>query len=144
MADDDDDDDGWKAFLAHRDGLQKQGADQLANFDKTLLLLATGALSLSIVFFEKIGGSEPTSQELMATSWAFFAFSILLNLFSYVTSWLDTVREIRFMDQNVNTDWRAQHENFPRSATISLNFFSGLLFVIGVILLLRFAFINMS
>jgi hypothetical protein len=143
MADADDKDADWIAFLEYREALNRQGAEQLAAFDKTLLLLATGALSLSIVFVEKMAGEAPVFKDLLAVAWGFFTFSILLNLFSYVTSWLDTVHEIRFMDRNHQGDWRQAHDNFPRALTIGLNFFAGLLFVIGVIILLRFAYLNM-
>lgn len=143
MSESNNDDIEWNAFLNHRDALNRQGAEQLAAFDKTLLLLATGALSLSIVFAEKMINDEPISPNLLAVSWGFFAASILVNLFSYVTSWLDTVHEIKFMDKNHDGDWRARHDNFPRTLTIGLNFFAGILFVVGVILVLRFAYINM-
>ena len=133
------DSDDHKEFSEYRSYLVDLGRTQSASFDKTLLVLSTGALGVSILFVDAFAVEPATSpMDALVLSWIMFVLTMVLNLFSYLTSWLDTRVEIKFIDANHDADWRAEHENFPRFATGTLNLFASISFVVGVIAMLYF------
>lgn len=138
-------DEDRREFLERRKELADLGASQLATFDKTLLFLASGAIGLSVVFAQALSLNGEIKQiDVLGLSWGLFVFSLLANMLSYVSGWLDTKREIDFMDEHYPSGWREPHENPAREVTSTLNFFAGLSFAMGIIPLLVFTFNNLG
>jgi hypothetical protein len=76
-----------KAYLEEyskqiRDGLLKSHE----HFDKTLTLISSGGLVLSMTFVEKVGGANPIFLSFLIISWCFLASTLLLSLTSSILS----------------------------------------------------------
>lgn len=78
-------------------------AEQTAaeNLNKRLTLLATGALSLSLGFYEKVAPNpEPISLWFLGASWILIACSLALNLWYHFNA-IRTLEEVREDTQNL-------------------------------------------
>lgn len=132
-------------YLEHRKSLVELGVAQIGLFDKTLLLLSTGALGVSAVFVDTFVGDDPLNmQTLLAFSWGAFALTMLCNLLSYLSSWHDMETERKAWDEKYEAgDISIPHSNAWRAATQWLNGSAFLLFLCGLASLLFFCFNNL-
>lgn len=64
-------------------------------FDKTLILISSGGLALSMVFVEKLGGSDPVNAGWLVASWIFLGITLLLSLTSALISTRDYATQIK-------------------------------------------------
>lgn len=142
---------GWchmdrETYLEHRKSLVELGVAQIASYDKTLLLLSTGALGASALFVDTfVGDDAMRSQSLLAAAWALFAATMLANLLSYLSSWYDMDIERRELDTRYEAqDFTRAHKNFARLTTQVLNVSAFLTFSVAIILLLIFCFTNLQ
>ncbi|OEO28109.1 hypothetical protein VW23_000505 [Devosia insulae DS-56] len=133
-----------ETYLEHRKSLVQLGVAQIASYDKTLLLLSTGALGASALFVDTfVGDGAMNSQSLLAASWALFTATMLANLLSYLSSWYDMDIERRELDSKYDAqDFTREHKNPARVATQWLNIAAFLTFSVAMILLLTFCFSN--
>jgi hypothetical protein len=114
-------------------------ADHTASrdFDRTVVALSAGALGLSIVFVQNIA-PQPVHKEWLAIAWGLFAASLIANLASFLTSQHALRWEMRHFDEEVETagGWLGK-------TTIGLNWCSAVAFILGVIALVTFAYLNL-
>lgn len=134
-----------QTYLEHRKSLVELGVSQMASFDKTLLLLSTGALGASALFVDTfVGDSRIHNQTLLAFAWGLFATTMLANLLSYLTSWWDTDIERRALDcKYTDGDLDRPHKNPARTLTLALNVLALVFFAAGIITLLIFSYGNL-
>lgn len=134
-----------ETYLEHRKSLVELGVAQIASYDKTLLLLSTGALGASALFVDTfVGDGEMKAQMLLAGAWGLFVGTMLANLLSYLTSWYDMDIERRELDTKYEAqDFTRQHKNLARLMTQVLNVSAFLTFSVAIILLLIFCFTNL-
>lgn len=107
------------------------------DFDRTVVTLAAGALGLSIAFVQNIE-PHPVHTGWLAMAWSLFSASLIVNLASFLTSQHSLRWEMRHFDEDVGTagGWLAK-------LTIGLNWGAAGFFVLGVLALVRFAFLNL-
>lgn len=134
-----------QTYLDHRKSLVDLGAAQLASYDKTLLLLSTGAIGASALFVDTfVGEGTIENQPLLAFAWAVFALTMFANLLSYLSSWYDTEIERRELDLKYSTgDFHRAHVNLARDATKILNLLALIFFIVGIVVLLFFCYGNL-
>ncbi len=116
-------------------------------YDTWILTLSGGALAISITFIEKIA-KTPTADSLiwLKISWASLVVSLLFALVSLVTS-QSAIRENRKELDNAYLENRSPRLSFPKWftwITESLNWFSLLSFILGVVFLCVFSFSNID
>jgi hypothetical protein len=107
---------------------QKQ-TEAFAQFDRTILTLASGGLAISLVFVHDVA-PHPTHVEWLVTSWSCFALSLLVILASFVTSQLALGEGFRD-PESVSSTWS--------TATWVLNVASAAALFLGVVTLVVFA-----
>jgi heme exporter protein D len=122
---------------AYREMLVAAHQKSSESYDKALMTLAGGALALSITFLHDIA-PKPVHKGWLAWSWALLALSLLLTVASFLLSQKAILREIAKRDAH-----DASPANRWTRGTTTLNVLSGLLFILGVSCLVRFAFYNL-
>ena len=133
-------------YLEHRKTLVELGVAQIGLFDKTLILLSTGALGASALFVDTfVGEGAMHLQPILALSWLAFALTMLANLSSYWTSWKDMEVEREAWDEKYSSGYAGiPHANVWKTVTSSLNICAFLLFMFGLCGLLVFCFNNLG
>jgi hypothetical protein len=114
-------------------------ADHAAHrdFDRVVTTLSSGALAISLVFVHDVA-PKPEYNAFLIVAWTAFALSLLVNLFSYLTSIEGLRGDIDRIDGRHVTTWLAKRPKF----TGTLNWWSFYLFLIGVASLVVFAAVN--
>jgi hypothetical protein len=104
-------------------------------FDKLILSLSGGALVFTIGFIKDILGSKPIEYKyVLVSAWILFACSLTFNLISQRTS-------VYAVDAHLKAD--ACKSNILNRITHGLNNLACLLFVVGIILFVIFAVLNL-
>jgi hypothetical protein len=106
-------------------------------YDKAVMTLAAGALGISLAFVHQVA-PRPTHKNWLAVSWVLLAVSLLLIFMSFWTSQQTYLREIKKRDK-----LPVSRRDVPGWATTTLNVMSGLVFIAGVLCLVRFAWFNL-
>jgi len=104
-------------------------------FDKAIMTLSGGALAVSISFIHDVA-HHPRHKPLIGVSWGAFGLSLLLILWSFLTSERATRRMVHQM-----ADAEAE-EIAEGTLTDVLNWSSAASFVVGVVCLVIFAVLN--
>lgn len=132
-----------KAIQEYRQHLVLAEQKAQEDYDKAVLSLAGGGLGISLAFVEKVvGAGSLVKSWMLAGSWLCWAVSIACVLFSYFLS----RRALRCAIAQVDDGPIQLRRLGGRMATATevANCFSGLLFVIGVILISIFAVKNLE
>lgn len=117
------------------------------HFDKYVLSLSTGFLSLSVAFIKDIFPiGTIIHKEILVTSWVLFSTSILLTLVSFLVSQLAYRRQLQITeDYYVREDKKAlEAKNRWSTATMGLNFSSAIVFVAAVATTVFFVSVNFT
>jgi hypothetical protein len=111
------------------------------NYDKTILTLSSGALGISFAFITDIVGPESiTNVGLLISSWICWGISVVAVLMSYFTS---NITHRRAIDLFINGERDHQKlYGIPGIITWYLNGLGGVLFIVGLILIVLFVKIN--
>ena len=113
------------------------------DYDKAVLALAGGGLGVSLAFVEKVVGTGTLEKSwLLAGSWLCWAVSIACVLCSYFLSRHALRCAIAQVD-GVQTQIRRLGGRMAVATEVA-NFMSGLLFVVGVVLISVFAVANLE
>lgn len=111
-------------------GLVNEG-DQA--YDRHLLALAGGALGLSVTFVKNLATTPPTSLDILGWSWTMLVGSLVLTVASFRVSSYAARRAIRGKEEktlNLVNDW--------------LGILGGVAFIVGLALMARFAYLNIT
>jgi hypothetical protein len=104
------------------------------SFDRAVMTLAGGALAVSITFIHEVA-PHPKHTKVLAWAWIFFGLSLVVILWSFLTS----ERAIAKMYGQIG-----QEDDIPRGKiTGYLNWISAGAFVVGVAFLVLFAWLNL-
>jgi hypothetical protein len=123
----------FEGLLKHREAMVELRSDQLTTLDKSLLSISSGALGISIVYMDKIGGGSAGVSNLLLASWFCFGAAISANIISYFTGGEDAQREIKKIDKCIITSAVYESGGNPfRGATQALNVVALVLFILGV------------
>jgi len=108
-----------------------------AQFDKTIMVLSSGAIALSVSFLKDIVCDRFEMKGVLFVSWISFGASLVCNLVSYLTSqlgYIENIKQIDDINYNPSPKWNQW--------TWGLNISSLTLFVVGVLLMLVFCASN--
>lgn len=131
--------DARDGYLSQRAHLRDLAVDQANAFDKAISLMATGALSLSVVFVNGlISKGAPISTVWLFFGWTSLVLCLFANLFSYLTSWHDHQLEIRRLDKAYPDGVPDRGTNGFAVTTSFLNWAAAIALGVGVICLLLF------
>lgn len=108
-----------------------------ASFDRTLTTLAGGSLALSISFVTDIA-TQPSSVWAIRSSWVAMAVSLALILVSYAFS-IEVHRRVIEAEGSYDSQ-----PKWVRRGVTTMNWLSGIAFIVGAALLVFFAFVNVE
>lgn len=108
------------------------------DFDKAIMTLSAGALGVSIAFIHDVA-PDPKMVPLLGVSWIAFALSLLLILFSFLTSQRALRKE---MTVGPNRPIVERAGGWFGKATLGLNVASAVALGVGVLALIIFALYN--
>ncbi len=113
------------------------------DYDKTIIALSGGGLGISFAFLENVVGANAIiSSRLLFSSWFCWAISILCVLASYFTSHLALRSAIKQVDDG--TIYQKCPGGCINLITKFCNALGGLLFFVGVILMVLFVYKNIG
>lgn len=128
---------------AYRDHLFKAEQSAQGDYDKTLIYLSSGALGVSFAFLQNIVGTGPFGGVgFLLAAWFCWAASLSSVLASFLTSHFSLRMAIRQID--LGTFEEESVGGWYSKATVILNLLGGGLFVIGVVSLVIFAYVNLG
>lgn len=128
----------------YRDRINDAINDSQSDFEKNLVYLSAGALTLSMGFIEKIIPiSESTAKSLIVISWILLAATLLLNLATHLISVRNSTKSREEMDAEMEFETLIQKISCRNKIMTVLNWVTYVLFSIGVILTVIFCSINL-
>ena len=136
----------YERFLAHRNALLSIQKHNITAFDKAIVTLSSGALGLSLIFLDKIGGSGKLEYSiLLGAAWFVYLVSILCNLASYRSGFREATRDLADWDSLLlDAEQCPRTLTTKRNVTSILNEISFWAFALGTILLCSFAYMNIG
>lgn len=126
----------------YRNFLETLVRESQQSYDKTVLTLSGGALGISFAFVSDfLDKSKVICSGWLLTAWISWGLSVTAVLFSFFFSIRALRKAIDQVDQKII---RKQHPGgFFDKITAVLNFAGGLLFLMGVISIIKFVIANM-
>jgi hypothetical protein len=110
-------------------------------YDKTILTLSGGAFGISFAFIDKVISNSPTATLWLLGAWSTWGLSITAILFSFYFSQKALRRTIEQVDEE--TVFKNTPGEHYSGITRFLNASAGILFFVGVALLIVFVFHNL-
>lgn len=140
--------DEWKRLYAEtRKDLLTRQLSNSEKFDGAVLTLSTGALGISLVFIKDVVPLEKAQcAELLIVSWCFFGLAIISVVISFLVSQEGIKKQLNHAEEyylNGKEEYLTK-ANIPAKVTDFLNYASGVLFVLGIILTIIFVSINIG
>jgi hypothetical protein len=122
--------------------MEQKSADQ---HDKAILTLTAGALGLSLTFIDRIA-PNPAANTLwvVGTAWIAFILSIFAILASFLTSQSACRRQRELLDSEYSTGEPPEETNNFADATRYLNVAAYSCFLLGVVFLASFSWVNLG
>ena len=120
-----------------------------SDWDKSLLTLSSGALSLSIIFIKDIIHTDksPLFPGILLTAWICLTLCIVCVIFSFISGRIRTNKQIDVFLEHVgiktNGDGNKDDKKKNVCLTEILNWASGFSFIIGLVFLFIFSFTNL-
>lgn len=115
-----------------------------SDFEKNLVYLSAGALTLSMGFIEKVIPFEKAFFKwLIIVSWIFLASTLLLNLASHLISAGNSSKTREEMDNGMDYKLLMKHLNCRNKSIRIINWISYILFALGIIFILLFSTLNL-
>lgn len=128
-----------------RDKIDDAINESQSDFEKNLVYLSAGALTLSMGFIEKIIPiSESIGKWTLLLSWGLLAGALLLNLASHLISVRNSTKAREEMDSGVEYSLLIHRIGCRNKIMRTLNWMSYFLFSSGVILIVIFCGINLK
>lgn len=133
-----------KILREERASYIEQYIDQQRSFDRNILYLTAGTLTLSVVFLsEVVDGQKLLKPTLLCLSWISLFLGLAANLTSFLLSTQDIRAEIDKIDNEFKKEGEDENERRGRAVSI-LNWGSLVLFLLGAISLFGFASYNLG
>ncbi|RUO34294.1 hypothetical protein [Aliidiomarina sanyensis] len=134
-------------YDSFRDELLKRQLSNTENYDKSILMLSSAGLAISLTFFESVVPMETASRLwLMKMSWVFFLLSILLSLVAYLVSNAAITKQLSIAeDYYVNKLQSAFNKrNWLSALNNWLNYSVGVLFAAATVAVVIFVISNIN
>jgi hypothetical protein len=122
------------------------GNESLRTFDKAILALSSGAFGLSVVFLKDIAGPPPYIASIyLFLGWGGFLVATIVNVMSYLLSCADAQRERARVDEcAAEGKLYSPGKNPYRKMTLWANSVAFIFFILSIISLAAFAFLNVN
>jgi|GEM_PF-1385557 len=132
-----------KIFLDERRLQEANSRKVIEQFDKAVMTLAAGGLSMSLLFIEKVA-HEPKQNSLpwLYTGWSFFTLSLLLSLVSFLCGYHSYRRELEILDELFKNPQLQSLPNKWSRPTLVINWLSAIALIVGAGAIVRFAILN--
>ena len=129
-------------LIEYRAALVSARQESISSFDKTLLTLSGGGLTLSVAFVEHFVAENPERPEYLFWAWMCWVISMTVTLVSFYISHLAMTKTIKQVDEEVIDE---QVPGRPWTHVLHvLNPLSLLAFVVGLLLIFLFVYANME
>lgn len=129
----------WQA--EYRNQLLSLEQKSQESYDKTVLTLSTGAFGVTFAFVNNFLDQQAIVGPMLLTgAWTVWAISAAAVLFSYYFSVLALRRAVKQLDSQ--KIFQERPGGAPHIVTMVLNATGGVLFVIGLILIIMFVQLN--
>jgi hypothetical protein len=133
------------AYLQHRQQLTALLVDQCGKFDRALFVLSSGAIALSLTFFEKIAGSgRPAGILAIWVAWSCFLLCLLLLVLSHWTTTKAVEADIAQLDESLGDAAHKWRTTLWNRATGAMNLGSFVFFFLGAVFFVVFAAFNLG
>ncbi len=119
----------------------------IENYDKAILSLSVGLLGLSITFIKNIVSLNKTDDlYLLQLSWLFLVFAIMTTILSFLSGNFANEKHLEFAEDYYLNDNEHAFDKKSIWTTITewLNRFSGIWFILGIILTVIFVNTNID
>jgi len=113
-------------------------------FDRAILNLSAGALALSITFLERVLQQPWQHTRVLAAAWVGFCTAIIFTLSSFLTSQSAHRKQLEILEGLLAGEESVLQRNSLAVWTQCLNIAAAVAFVTGTIVLLVFAYLNLS
>ena len=144
------DDDMQSQMKEYRNQLVQAEQKSIDSFDKSLLTMSGGAIGITFVFVENVAGPGPmAAPALLIGAWVCWVVVIGLTILSFYTSYLALRKCLRQASESIRA---GNSEAFKKECpggiygklVTCLNPINGLLFVVGLVLVIIFAAKNIG
>lgn len=106
------------SYAAQRAAADKSALEIAGRYERTLLLIAGGALTVSLTFIEKIAPSPiPWSRWLALISWGALAFAIMTSLYAISRSQEAVQRQMHILDIEIQQKLHPDDEKYKGQDT---------------------------
>lgn len=112
-------------------------------FDKAIIAIAAGAYGLSLTMLSAFQPIKPGTLYYLKYAWILLGTSIILTLISFLTSQRACLRNIDII-QNRDSENNNNNKNIWSKITSIINIATTIMFIIGLIFLTKFGFLNVS
>ena len=130
-----------ESVVAYRAHLMEAEQKSQEQYDKAVLAMSGGGLAISFAFVKDIVGSTPVQQPcLLLLAWVSWGLSVTSVLFSFFFSQLALRKAIPQVDEQ--TVFVSRPGGWYDVATAALNCAGGVLFLVGVVFVVVFAYHN--
>lgn len=128
-----------------RDRIQDVINDSQNDFEKNLVYLSAGALTLSMGFIEKLVPLKDANHKcLLILAWCLLAFTLLLNLATHLISVRNSTKARKEIDAGLEYDILVERIECRNKIMRFLNWLSYLFFAFGVIFIVLFSSLNIN
>ena len=134
----------FRNFIEARRSLESSSHKVAEQFDKAVMTLAAGGLSMSLLFVQRIGPQQdPKTVWLLAGGWIGFTASLLLVLCSFLFGYHSYRLEIKVLEEMYNDP----HLKIPPpnkwvTCTLVSNWASAIALIFGATFIVMFAIMN--
>jgi hypothetical protein len=136
----------YDRYIQWRNSLHEIYGQSWEGLSKNLLFLSSGALALSLTFFDSIGKTSPDrileKVILVKVSWFAFTITIIFTLLSFGTTILASYQTIQKWDEAHDKDTEMDYRSCANIMTIFLSSVAGASFLVGVLMFVVFAVLN--
>ncbi len=136
-----------RVYASTRQDLLTRDLSNSEKYDNAILTLSTGVLAISLAFIKDIIPLEKTRcLILLILSWCAFGAAIISTLISFLSSQMAIKRQLEYAEKyylNEEEEY-LKRKNSPKQLTDVMNYTSGILFIIGIIVTIIFVSINIA
>ena len=132
----------YNNYLETRKDYIQQKKEQIQDYAKYLMLVSSGIFSVSFLFIEKIATPPIKEKKLLLGAWICFSATVIIIILSFFLSSKAFDKEILILDSNQAGENKKYSNTWNVLVTIS-NIISFIVFVIGFVFLLIFAYENL-
>jgi|GEM_PF-652087 len=130
-------------YSEYRKHVLLAGQKSQDDYDKTTIALSGGALGISFAFLKDyLGSGQIENVNLLLLSWAAWGASVAAVLVSFYTSHLALRKTIDQIDSGRIA--KEKPGGIYSRITAALNLSAGILFLVGLVLMIGFTSVNMS